>query len=338
MRVTSDLNISIRFLRALRPRGPWTLTALLPDGNGSAPTETFIGTSEAAAMREWIASHNRRSGVYFCCNPTRRRMHKRPCEADIAALQYVALDFDPRKTESISDCRERVYRRLEDFALPPTFTWSSGNGVQALWKLRPAEMLTDHKTIIECKMVNLGMIRAFGDAADKSPSLEHLYRLPGTINHPNKVKRAAGRVPTIAGDFVHDPKAVYSVFDFPMAESDAQLRSPRRQDLPPGGWDTKAGIDDFVLYCRTTHDVAAEGRAGTAIRTARRARDYGVSEEMAFDIMWQHWVPRCEYEWDHEELLGKVNRAYHNAQNDAGCRTLEYRLLQAEDDFREPVS
>jgi hypothetical protein len=338
MSLKPDLSITVRFLLALRPRGPWTLSAIQPDSNSGAPTATFIGKAEVEAMREWIADYNKRAGVYFSCNPMRARMHKRPCEADVAALQYVALDFDPKKAESISDCRERVYGLLDHFALRPTFTWSSGNGVQALWKLKPAEMLIDQKTIIECKQVNLGMIHAFAGAADKSPSLEHLYRLPGTINHPNKVKRATGRVPTLAGDFLHNPEAVYTVFDFPMAEHKVALRNRERIDVPPGGWDTIAGVNDFILYCCTTRDVAAEGRAGTAIRTARRARDYGVSEEVASDIMWCHWVPRCEYEWDQEELLGKVTRAYQNAQNDPGCRTKEYRLLQAQYDFRELLS
>jgi hypothetical protein len=310
------------------------VSAIYPDTSSGAPTETFIGKAEIDVMREWIAKHNGRAGVYFSTNPMRTRMHKRPCEADVAALQYVALDFDPRKTEAVSECRDRIYGLLKDFALRPTFTWSSGNGVQALWKLKPAEMLTDHKSVIECKLTNLGMIQAFGGSADKSPSLEHLYRLPGTINHPNKAKRAAGRVPVLAGDFLHDPQAVYSIFDFPMAKSKAKLRNRNRLEVPPCGWDTAAGVNDFILYCRTTRDIAAEGRAGTSIRTARCGRDYGVSEDMAFDIMWRHWVPRCEYRWDQEELLGKVTRAYQNAQNDPGCRTREYRLLQAQEDFR----
>jgi hypothetical protein len=74
MNIKPNLDIAIRFLRATRPRGPWTLTALHPDGGG-APTETWIGKSEIPQMRDWIALHNTRAGIYFTANPTRARMH-----------------------------------------------------------------------------------------------------------------------------------------------------------------------------------------------------------------------------------------------------------------------
>lgn len=102
---------------------------------------------------------------------------------------------------------------------------------------------------------------------------------------------------------------------------------------PPGGWDTKEGIQEAILYLRTTRDTAAEGRSGTAIRTALRARDYGLSQDLAFELMWEHWVPRCDYVWEDQELRGKIQRAYERAQNDPGCRTKPYRLLVAKKDF-----
>jgi hypothetical protein len=111
----------------------------------------------------------------------------------------------------------------------------------------------------------------------------------------------------------------------------ASVRGKDVMQEPPGGWDTSAGVHDAVLYFKTTKDLACEGRNTTAIRTARRARDYGVSEELASELMWHHWAPRCEYEWEEDELRGKVARAYQNAQNDAGCRTMAYDLLAFRD-------
>jgi hypothetical protein len=330
MSVEPDLKIAITFLRVVRPRGPWTITALYPDDDG-APTRTFITESEVPAMREWIGEKNRRAGLYFCANPTRARMHKRPREEDIAAQQYVTLDFDPAKDETPKECRVRVRAKLEAYTLPPTLIWGTGNGVQAMWKLRKAVMITDKPTRQKCKLANLGLIQAL--RADSTQSLEHLFRIPGTVNFPNETKRKAGRKIVRAGNFVHRPERLYHLADFPEVTKKPTQSVCRGLEEPPGGWDTTAGINDAILYFQTTKDVAAEGRSGTAIRTARRARDYGVSEDMTYELMMDHWVPRCDYEWTEEELLGKVQRAFQNAENDPGCRTMEYRLLEAREEF-----
>lgn len=328
--VKPDLDAAIRFLRALRPRGPWTLTALFPDGN-RAPTKTYIGASEVDAMRAWIQERNQRFGVYFVANPTRQRLPRRPKESDMLAYQYAALDFDPLKDESPADCRARVAALLNRYRLPPTFWWSTGNGVQALWRVKPAVRLNDKLTIVRCRRANLGLIQELG--SDTTQSMEHLFRLPGTVNYPNKVKLKAGRKVVRAGDFKHMPGNVYSIDDFPEPKQKTFATTARGLAEPPGGWDTTEGVDEAILYFRMTEDVAAEGRSGTAIRVARRARDYGVSKDHCFELMQEYWVPRCEYEWDDDELLGKVTRAYANAANDPGCRTAEYLLLEAREDF-----
>lgn len=204
--------IAIRFLSAMRRRGPWTLTALVPDTKG-APTETFINVSELAQAKEWIVQHNTRAGIYFCANPTSKRMHRRPAEEDIAALQYVALDFDPSKDELPVQCRQRVSKLLDELEGKPTFRWSTGNGVQALWKVKPAAMLLDKATRLRCRSASLGLIQTLN--ADHTHSLEHLYRLPGTINYPNKTKLTLGRKAVLAGDFEHYPENSYSWTTFP---------------------------------------------------------------------------------------------------------------------------
>jgi len=330
--MTPDLDIAVRFLLAIRPRGPWTISAIFPDGKG-APTETFLGESEVDRMRAWIERYNAHAGVYFCANPTRRRMHKRPSEKDIWAFQYVVLDFDPEPDESPPDCEKRIRRMLKRFKLQPTFVWRSGNGMQAMWRLRKAVILNSKATIRECKLVNLGMVQAL--KSDSTQSLEHLFRIPGTINYPNRVKRSLGRKPIRAGDFTHNREARYDPSQFPEPVKKHHAKSSRGLVEPPGGWDTSAGVNDAVRYFQNTHDLAEEGKSGTAIRTARRSRDYGVSEELTHELMWEHWVPRCEYDWEEEELRSKVQRAFAGAVNDPGCRTIEYRFLCAKDDFNE---
>jgi hypothetical protein len=64
-------------------------------------------------------------------------------------------------------------------------------------------------------------------------------------------------------------------------------------------------------------------------------RDLGVSAEKAFDLMWETWAPRCDYQWDSTELRDKVERAYARAENDPGCKTVAYRIAQARREFGE---
>ena len=281
-------------------------------------------------MWGWIKERNRDSGVYFCANPTRRRLHQRPREEDILAYQYAALDFDPIKNEFPSECRTRVFKLLDRYPLPPTLQWSTGNGVQALWRIKPAVRLNDYPTRLRCKNANLGLIQALN--SDHTQSLEHLFRIPATINYPNKAKLALGRKVTTAGDFDHHPENVYVVDALPSPKKRVIVLA-RGLSEPLGGWDSHDGIADAIFHLRMTEDIAAEGRSGTAIRNALRCRDHGVSEDVTFKLMWRHWVPRCEYIWVEDELRGKIQRAYARAQNDPGCRTKAYRLLLAKEDF-----
>lgn len=324
-----DLDTAVGHLTAVRPRGPWTLTAIAPDGEG-APTETFLQKSEIPAMSDWIARHNHNAGIYFCANPTRKRMHKRPREEHILAFQYCGLDFDPGADETPDDCWTRVLAILDDYLLKPTLVWSTGNGVQALWWLKPAIMLKDRAQILRCKSAGRALVHALG--SDSTQSMEHLFRVCGTVNYPNRVKRKAGRTVILASNLIHHPDRAYQLSDFPSPKNCVR-GTARGLETPIGGWNTRAGIVDAVLHCKTTRDVAAEGRSGTAIRTACCIRDYGVSEEKCFDLMWENWVPRCDYDWNEDELRGKIKRAYEVAENDPGCRTRQYRLMQAREEF-----
>lgn len=343
MTVKANSEIAMRFLIALRAEGPWTVTAIVPDGKG-APTRTFYGAREHEKMRRWLEMQNSGgAGVYFCANPVRWRRWKRPCESDIGRFEYVGLDFDPLKGESVKGCQARVRSHLKGFPkLKPTFLWQSGNGMQALWRVRPAIQLNTASGPPLAKSKAMGLIETMGgreNSIDSTQSLEHLFRIPGMVNFPNRAKRLAGRVACRAGDFEYDPDCAYDPIedlpDYKGKRRPAIVRGEEVMEIPPGGWDTPGGINDAVLCLTTTEDLAGEGRSMTAIRTARRMRDYGISETLAFELMWERWVPRCQYPWEHEELRAKVTRAYQNAQNDAGCKTIAYAMLSFPDDLAD---
>jgi hypothetical protein len=194
----------------------------------------------------------------------------------------------------------------------------------------------DKSLISRCKNANRGLIEALG--SDSTQSLDHVFRLPGTINWPNAAKRAAGRVPVVADDVLYSRDVYYKLSQLPKPSKTATAHNVRGLIEPVDGWDALQNIPYAVLHCENTNDLAREGVSGTAIRTALCMRDWGMSPEKAFDLMWTFWVPRCEYAWDADELEDKIKRAYGLAENDPGCRTFAYRTEEAGRDFSEATS
>jgi hypothetical protein len=352
------------FVKALRRLGPWTLTAIHPDRvpltkeqatrkgveldsrAQRVPTNTF-SPATVEEMRVWVEQWNSTHGIYFMANPARRQafgrranefMRKDEFSLDVLALQYVAADLDPPKGADPNEWYQFVLSKFgsQDMDLKPTFVWRSGYGTQAMWRVKPAVELHDNDDVRAAKLVTKGMLdliqKELGIASDAVGSVDHLFRLPGTINWPNAAKRAAGRKPILTGEFFHDATRVYPVEAFPKAEAPTP-QSTRGLTEPIGGWDTPENEADAVLLLKHTTIIAKEGVAKTALRVALLMRDFGISPELAFALMWEHWKPRCEYEWDGDELRDKITRAYPLAQNDPGCRTRGYRMTQAIEDF-----
>src|SRR5262245_30508364 len=83
------------FLEQLRPSGPWVLTAIIPDG----PTKTITADSGRDARR-FVEEHDGKRNLYFSVNPTRTAMSSKAAKVDIAAIEYLFVDLDPREDES----------------------------------------------------------------------------------------------------------------------------------------------------------------------------------------------------------------------------------------------
>src|SRR5262245_18822724 len=93
-----DPSESVAFLEQLRPNGPWLLTAIVPDGG---PTTTATLTT-AEEVHAFVTQQNcdGKSNVYFSTNPTRQAMSKKAAKTDIARIEYVQCDLDPRPDET----------------------------------------------------------------------------------------------------------------------------------------------------------------------------------------------------------------------------------------------
>jgi predicted P-loop ATPase len=77
----------------------------------------------------------------------------------------------------------------------------------------------------------------------------------------------------------------------------------------------------FILYClHTAPAIEGEGGDLRTIQVAQEARDYGLDEHIALEIMLQNFNPRCQPEWSEDELQIKVSNAYMYAKGSKGSR------------------
>ena len=99
-------DVSVDFLEQLRPGGPWVLSAIEPDG-----PITTITAEDAGAVRDFVQQHNGTRNLYYSVNPTRTAVSKKASKDDIAAIEYLLADLDPRKDESPDDAKVRYLER-----------------------------------------------------------------------------------------------------------------------------------------------------------------------------------------------------------------------------------
>ena len=156
---------------------------------GGSCNGRWFGTDSVAATNWAMIANNRGNNVYWTVNLVAEKLNKKPGKEDIVAPRYVHVDIDPPKDGGALD---KVLKQAELIALPvpPSLIIDSGGGLQAFWRLAGSASLTDVET------VNRNLAKQLG--GDNCHSIEHLMRLPGTVNYPNAKKRDRGRVIALA--------------------------------------------------------------------------------------------------------------------------------------------
>jgi hypothetical protein len=190
-----------RFLLALSPDGPWTLTAIRPfSAFGGRRTETLFCTTIEQA-ESFIAEHNGKLNLHFTANPVHHVTDK-PRERDIEWIIFVQIDVDKDAygQRLTPESKQRLVENLQSAAFlknsglpgPPTFIIDSGNGIQALWRLDP-QLSPTSENLHRIKQMNAFAIETTnGDKGTHNPV--HLARLPGTTNIPSASKLKDGLV------------------------------------------------------------------------------------------------------------------------------------------------
>ena len=163
------------------------LCRIAPDRSGCIGR--WFGDDISAATEWAVAASLAGRNVYWTTNRVVEGCNKKPGKVDIVDARFTHVDIDPPKGGGPLD-KLQTQAELIAHPVPPTLIIDSGGGLQAFWRLSGA---ASHE---EVESVNRSLAQRFG--GDRCHSIEHLMRLPGTVNYPNEKKRASGRTPVLA--------------------------------------------------------------------------------------------------------------------------------------------
>ena len=91
--------------------------------------------------------------------------------------------------------------------------------------------------------------------------------------------------------------------------------------------DLPENVASAVAWLRDQARVAVEGEGGDhcTFSTAAMMKSYGISQSLAFDLLWDHWNPRCSPPWDADTLGEKIENGYAYNASPPGNVTRAYR-------------
>lgn len=94
----------------------------------------------------------------------------------------------------------------------------------------------------------------------------------------------------------------------------------RREGSVAEAIDSAASVEAGIRFLQSA-PPAVEGQRGdetTFVTAARLVRELALSVDTAFELMWEHFNPRCEPPWGYDELRGKVENAAQYGSADMG--------------------
>lgn len=94
-------------------------------------------------------------------------------------------------------------------------------------------------------------------------------------------------------------------------------------------------INRFIEFCKE-YTPAIQGESGDehTFKLACFGRDFGLSLKTTYNVMLEHFNPKCEPIWEDKELLDKVSHAYRYATGEIGSAhpKAAFKQIEIEDD------
>lgn len=313
---------SIRFLEWLDPVGLHNLVAIDPVTK-AVEAETFDFCSDKTLALDWVKARNGKANLYFSVNEPRigARTDSKLRRDEIGQVRAFAVDLDePPAGYAWGD-------PVEDYI--PSAVVNSGNGLWGFWKLAE-KVSADAWGGVEAQ--NKALAAKFhGDTV--ATNLDRLARLPGTINIPNEAKRKRGKV-EVASRILSTGQITYSANEIAAwCPPQSTAPAPAKADQTPlAELDAPASVARAARWLIADAAEAVEGHNGnaTTYAVAARLKDFGVSQNVAFELLLDGWnEQKAAPPWPAAELLGIVRNAYAYgsaapARNAANLATSEF--------------
>ena len=128
--------------------------------------------------------------------------------------------------------------------------------------------------------------------------------------------------------------------------ADKAKESARKKSADHDTWiiepDLDENVEKAVEWLRKDASIAIEGVNGDhmAYATAAMMKSFGISPELALDLIWEHWNPRCDPPWSGDEidhLRAKVENGYSYNTSPPGNMTKAYHAAKIAERF-QPVA
>ncbi|MBX9778473.1 MAG: hypothetical protein K2Y71_29215 [Xanthobacteraceae bacterium] len=199
------------------------LSAKFVAAKGRFETKAFPPPVDWTKVSKWIADRQGKANIYYAVNRSSGNVDKKTSRADVTEMVALHVDCDARPMPQgeepgawVAKEVDRISKKLEAYDPPPSLIVHSGGGAQAFWNLEQPEAVDGDLTIAEdLKLYNLKLEQDL--EGDSCHSLDHIMRLPGTINVPNEGKRKKGRVPALATVHLSKPERRYKLAQFEKA-------------------------------------------------------------------------------------------------------------------------
>ena len=186
-----------------------------PAARGSCRPSCRTGRSRRSRrkgrrVRAFVTKYNGTRNLYYSVNPTRKAMTKKAAKTDIAAIEYLPGDLDPKPDETPEAAKARYLAAL-DIGPNPTaiieFRQRHPGAAQAgradraaragdrderrrqtekVYLAETEALIDDVESRIKALMETLGSVAG-------TQNIDRILRLPGTINLPNAKKLREGR-------------------------------------------------------------------------------------------------------------------------------------------------
>lgn len=183
-----------------------TVCAIDPEGKKPVLLAASAPVGDIDNLAKFIDQHHGRRNLYWEVGTSRDGGDRRHTEAEVYQIGQLHVDIDPVEGKPFAEERKRIAERIVAFPLSPNIVIDSGGGYQCFWQLKsPAPV----ERVKEC---NRRLAAALG--GDSCHSLDHLMRLPGTVNLPTPTKVARGRVKSPARLDYYVTAYSYEVSDF----------------------------------------------------------------------------------------------------------------------------